>query len=471
MLDLKQKEDDINKNILKYDYISELSSDIALEWDFTSDKRVYSKKITDMLGYEDEEINGISGWLQIVHPDDKNLVQLNFNKYLYGELDYYSQEYRVIKKSGEYIWIRVSGKLLKDSNGKANYFFGVITDISKIKEEAKKFLHLSYFDSLTGLSNLTKFKNEVNSVTSDGSKEEYLFVTLDFDNFKFINESFGYEVGDLILLESSERLRDLIPEKFFSARYENDQFFLFIKINRRKIEDIIKKIRDIFSYPFSIEGKTFYISASIGAVIYPKSGDNYEKLFKNAQIALDNCKKTGKGGYSLFLEPTIFGTSDTLGNDNSRYEDKIVVDFEKDTLEIFFQPTFDLSEGRASSFETLARYLKSDGRYINAGEFIPTAEEDEDKINELSINITRKTFEKIRKFNEINGKEVKFSINLSPINLIDKSFINSFLDIFEEYRIPYQNIQIELSEISMVDYLDSLKDNIIFLKDKGVGIV
>lgn len=177
-------------------------------------------------------------------------------------------------------------------------------EYEEVKEAEKKNRQLAHYDSLTGLPNrlflMEKLFLAMNSAKIN--KESIAVMFVDIDDFKKINDTYGHETGDKLLIAISQRLNKNLRSIDTLARLAGDEFVIVLaQIKESKgVEQIAQKIKQSFDFPFSIEANNIDVGLSIGISIYPEDGEDIDKLIRNADFAMYNAKKAGKKDYKFF---------------------------------------------------------------------------------------------------------------------------------------------------------------------------
>lgn len=169
-----------------------------------------------------------------------------------------------------------------------------------IREAFDDLKKAAYSDSLTGLPNKTAFLNYLEKHTIE--KEPFYFAYIDLDNFRYINDTLGHKAGDEYLSFIAKGLADACEENEFPARLGGDEFGILFpgKASNEDIEKRIEKIFQNFGKFWKKENHQFFISFSTGVAKYPGDGTNPSELYKNANIAMNQVKKSGKNSIIFF---------------------------------------------------------------------------------------------------------------------------------------------------------------------------
>lgn len=178
------------------------------------------------------------------------------------------------------------------------------TEYTKIKVSEKISKHLSLHDSLTGLPNRLAFKDRLAWAVSNALRSESRFAVMyiDTDGFKQINDTYGHEIGDQVLIEVAHRLKGSIRSTDCVARLGGDEFSIIL--NQLKDDDdakiVAKNLTKAFEAPILVNAIEIHLSASIGISLFPKHGQDPTELLKLADMAMYRIKKNGKCGYAFF---------------------------------------------------------------------------------------------------------------------------------------------------------------------------
>ena len=236
----------------------------------------------------------------------------------------------------------------------------------------------AHYDSLTLLPNRFLFRDRVERALEFSIREnEYLAILfIDLDKFKDINDSLGHVAGDEILIEVSILLKENIRSYDTLARFGGDEFAILLagynELNEL-ITNLIRLSNRIVSRmrkPFLIKKRQLYITPSIGIAIYPRDGDNYDDLLKNADSAMYNAKRKGRGKYEFFERAYNVAVNERL-----ELETELRQAFEKNQFELYYQPKINCKTNRFYSAEALLRWNHPEKGQIQPKKFIPIAEE------------------------------------------------------------------------------------------------
>jgi diguanylate cyclase (GGDEF)-like protein len=314
--------------------------------------------------------------------------------------------------------------------------------IMKIKND-RKLLSLAYQDPVTGLNNRTLLKELLPSVIIKNKKNNQALVLINCRNFKFINQSFGFDVGDSILSEIGNRLMQIdISSEIF--RFTSDRFVVYIDDYKTKSNLIEKlnKVNELFSQPFMLAGANQYLDVQIGIVEIEDVDKTIDEILKDASYAIDNIRHPSNNNYLFFNE---------LMNNKLMREEKILQEIHKalenndfDKLFCHFQPIVDVESNSIVSFEALARMKSEQLGMINPHEFIDIAER-----NQLITTLGKHILLCVCNFlTEIKHefKDIRVSINVSVIELFREDFVKGVLKTLKNQNVDPSLITLEITE-------------------------
>ncbi|MDQ0444177.1 bifunctional diguanylate cyclase/phosphodiesterase [Methylobacterium persicinum] len=247
-------------------------------------------------------------------------------------------------------------------------------DITERRRSEERLRFLARHDALTRLPNRLQFEEFVArelAICAD-TGEDVALLCLDLDDFKHVNDLFGYPAGDRLLCEVATRLRALLGKRCVAARLGGDEFaVLATGLNGTKTPAVAAQaVLDALSAPYADGERWLDVGCSVGIALFPRDGTTCEKLLSASDMALVRAKKEGKGAYRFF-EPTM----DAAARERHRLVLDLRAAIGTEQLELHYQPQFDVDSNRACGFEALLRWTHPEHGPIPPVQFIPLAEE------------------------------------------------------------------------------------------------
>jgi diguanylate cyclase (GGDEF)-like protein/PAS domain S-box-containing protein len=251
---------------------------------------------TRITGYSKQEAKGNNPGLLHSGKHDKKFYQD-----MWGQITkkgYWEGEIWNRRKSGE-IYPEFLTISTVPQEKKKFYYVAIFSDISFLKEDSKKKLHLAFYDPLTKLPNRTLYLDRIKNIieeSKNNKKNKIAIFYMDLDKFKSVNDTYGHYVGDLLLHNIGKRLMSLVRAGDTIARIGGDEFTAILKIedDTFSASDLAYRILENIEKPFIIEKHKIGISISIGYCFFPKDAKTIEELIKKADKAMYTAKKTGK---------------------------------------------------------------------------------------------------------------------------------------------------------------------------------
>ena len=270
-------------------------------------------------------------------------------------------------------WLSISA-IVDDTTDVVSHHIALFADITHIKRSEKRLRHLALHDALTDMPNrllLTeRIEHAINRYKEGGRQFALLFI--DLDDFKFINDTYGHAIGDLILKESVIRLRGSLRQEDTLARFGGDEFVVLIET----LDDlsyagvIAQKLLRCFEAPFLIESTQHFMHASIGISTYPDDAKSAEMLISCADASMYEAKQAGKNCYVFYTKEI----SEAL-EERMLLESQLRKAIDQGEFEMYYQPQIFLSDAHVVGVESLIRWHHSELGFVSPDRFIPIAEQ------------------------------------------------------------------------------------------------
>lgn len=293
-------EEALRQSEAMYRLLTDNSADVIWTVDLEDNFTYASPSVFQLLGYSPEEIAGIKMadvlTAQSYQLAKKTLIEdLKRIRTASGRHKDRYLELEQVRKDGTTVWTEVNTRFVRDGNGAIHSVVGVTRDITRRRQTEQELHYIAYHDGLTGLYNRKAFiellENEIKYAQRYQSGLALLFI--DLNKFKQVNDTFGHEVGDLLLKAVAERLKVGVRETDLIARFGGDEFTIILRSPEKiHADQVARRIVESFARPFYFGGTTIdFVGCSIGIAVYPKDGDATAALMKNADLAMYEAKK------------------------------------------------------------------------------------------------------------------------------------------------------------------------------------
>jgi diguanylate cyclase (GGDEF)-like protein/PAS domain S-box-containing protein len=261
-----------------------------------------NQALADLTGYPRAELTGKS-FADITHPDDVDAEPEAIRQLVAGERRRHLTEKRCVRADGRLVWVSLSLSPVRDEAGNTLYLISQMQDVTKRKRTEAKLAHQAMHDPLTGLPNRTLFTDRMQLARARlerGGSLALLFC--DLDDFKEVNDSFGHEAGDRILMQVADRLRSILRPSDTVSRFGGDEFALLCEgVEPEAAERIASRIAEAFSAPFVIDGnEEVSLSASTGIVFTGDPDVELDRLMSDADLAMYTAKQNGGARHAVF---------------------------------------------------------------------------------------------------------------------------------------------------------------------------
>ena len=274
-----------------------------------------NQSLCKLLGYTREELLQRT-FIEVTHPDDKEITDEQARKLIEGEINSFQLEKLCVRKDGRPVWVQSTVSLLRDNSGAPLNFIGQIEDITERKRSQDEIRQLAYYDVLTGLPNRRLLLDRLNQALAQAQRHQRSLAVmfLDLDRFKDINDSLGHDVGDELLKVVAERLELCVRGGDTVSRQGGDEFVIILsEISLQQDAALVaEKMLALLSEPVIIQRHKLKITTSIGIAIYTvDSADDAVKLLKKADIAMYKAKEAGRNGFLFYLSTNGVPESET----------------------------------------------------------------------------------------------------------------------------------------------------------------
>lgn len=470
-LSRKHAEEALRESEERYALAVRAANDGLWDWDLQTDKMYFSPRWKSMLGWEEHEISDSPDeWFRRIHPDDVDRVRADIAAHLEEQTPHYEDEYRVLHRDGNYLWMLGRGLAVLDRNGKASRMAGSQTDITRGK----------VVDVLTGLPNRVLFMDRLTRSFERARRRKdktFALIFLDLDSFKLINDSLGHLIGDQLLvaiagrLEGTVRAGDSVARmgrNHTIARLGGDEFTILLEeiATAHDAMRVADRIASDLSTPFLVGGQELFPSASIGIAIYNPSYQTPEELLRDADTAMYSAKASGKGRYEVF-DANMRATAIARLQLETEFRRAI----ERREFENYYQVIVSLQTGRVCGFEALVRWKSTTRGLISPGEFITMAEET-GLIVPLGQWVLETACQQMRiwqaRFTE--DPPLSINVNLSARHFLQSDLLQQCRAILYETQLSNSSLNLEVTESAMMPDPEAAIDLMVQLKELGIKI-
>ncbi|MGG1595504.1 EAL domain-containing protein [Terribacillus saccharophilus] len=302
--DRRNSEEALRQSEARYRLIAENMTDLLCIIDWDGYFKYASPSHVTVLGFPAVAYEGKYAG-DFMHTDDRRKVREQMDEMVATQKGTVLK-FRFKNIRGDWIWLEGKANPIFDENGVFNHFLVVSRDITERLELEEKLTYMAYHDTLTGLPNRRLFKEKLDQALEETkqTKKKVAVMYLDLDNFKYINDTLGHDVGDELLNQFAQRVKECLREEDVLSRQGGDEFTILLP-GIEEEQDAIRiadNIRASFQRAWNIGRNLFKTTSSIGIAFYPAHGKKGYELMRSADTALYQAKKDGKNIYRSYLE-------------------------------------------------------------------------------------------------------------------------------------------------------------------------
>lgn len=388
---------------------------------------------------------------RFIHPEDQDIYYLSRKKILNTQ-EQQSFELRLQMQNHAELWVYVVASI--DKKSEDNYEFRlVLTDISDRKVYENELNRIAKYDALTNLPNRTLLSDRLYQGMTFAlrHKQPLAVLYIDIDGFKAINNKYGHEFGDQVLILLAERMKKSMRKEDTIARFGGDEF-VAILLDLTSVEyaiPIINHLTDIINQPINIDDLTVQLTASIGVSIYPqKEHVDTDILLRQANQAMYHAKLSGRDKYHLF---------NTKNDDTLRYKYKFIERMNQalkaSEFCLYYQPKVNMKTGKVIGVEALIRWQHPTKGLLTPSEFLPIIAG-----NPLIVKLGNWVLETAVMQMELwlaQGLGLKVSVNIDALQLKEDNFVTNLQNMLAKHpTIHPENLGLEILESGQLDDLE-----------------
>ena len=376
--------------------------------------------------------------------------------------DFESQAYR---RDGSVIWISENARAVKDPNGTFLFYEGTVEDITERKLQETVAQYQATHDALTGLLNRNALASRLSEALARRQAQDYVAVLyVDLDQFKYVNDSLGHQMGDQYLRIVASRLSACLRSTDSVARQGGDEFIILLEplSSAEEAAQIAQSILSSIALPWRINEFDIQATCSIGISIAPSDAVDADTMLRHADAAMFRAKSLGRNHYRHFTS--------SLGNksfDRLEWINRLRNALTNNEFRLHYQPKIEVLSGRIIGAEALLRWRTSDGTMISPADFIPLAEE-VGLIVPIGEWVLKEACHMNRSWQKAGYRPIPVAVNISAIQLERDDLVEKVMRILEETGLTPHYLEVEITESALMGDVDQSINTLERLRSAGV---
>lgn len=360
-------------------------------------------------------------------------------------------------------WLTVSA--IRDDQGAVTHYLGSSSDLRQIKAAESQLKALMHFDTLTGLPNRTLLQDRTAHAisTAQRAKESVCMMLVSLDHFKLVNDTLGHKVGDGVLIEVAQRLGEALREQDTVSHHAGNAFTIILPNTRADgAAHVASELLWKLAQPYGGDEYKIPMTACIGLSVYPDNGNDFDALYKAAEIALHRVQALGRDNFQFYTEGMY---NEVIARDTMSKALRLAV--ERDELQVLYQPLVDLQTGHISGMEALLRWHHPELGTVSPVVFIPLAEET-GLIRSIGEWVLRRVCADQRAWLDQGLDTPHVAVNVSPVQFRDPAFVQTVALALSDHGVASSRIHLEVTESALMADAQRCEEILHTLKKMGL---
>lgn len=425
-----------------------------------------NRAFTDITGFSRDEVLG----------ENPNIMQSGRH-----DESFFQDMWRSISTDGQWqgeIWDRrkngeiypkwLSINAVAGGAGEEDKYVGIFSDISLIKRTEERLHRMAHYDALTNLPNRTLFQDRLEQSIRQAERKENMaaLMFIDLDRFKLVNDTYGHQAGDQLLVEVARRLEQQVRRSDTVARLGGDEFTIIISDVERidAVAQVAQKIIEVLAEPVMLNGDPIYTSPSIGIAIFPLAGFDADAITKAADMAMYRAKEAGRNNYQFYRHDV-----NDMSHSFLHLQSEMRQGIDDGDFYLCYQPQLDVATGKVMAVEALLRWCHPQRGVLLPKEFIAIAEET-GFIVELGAWVLEQACLEAKRWHVMGFNDLRIAVNVSAVQLNRDDFVDTVEAILTRTGLPGSMLELELTESSVMHRLEEKENLLHQLRELGITI-
>lgn len=347
--------------------------------------------------------------------------------------------------------------------------FGDLASVALEKDvNRKQIAHMAFYDQLTGLQNRVSLARYMEQELLPGRQGDAtgVFMVIDVDELKAVNDNFGHLAGDQIIVSAGRNIVAAVGAAEYVFRIGGDEFVVVLpgRMPREAVAEVAERLREQLCAEYEVAAEKLYLSASIGIALYPEDGETAAEIMKKADMAMYAAKKAGRNCWSFYEERLLKDTQEKLLLTNGLRRG-----LERNEFLLHYQPQYSIAGDTIVGFEALLRWNSAEHGAVPPMRFIPLAEQS-GLIIPIGLWVLQQACRFARRLADSGQGHLRVAVNISPRQLLAADVVERVQGVVQEAGIAPEQLEIEITESVLIESLDEGVAKLVQLQELGIDI-
>jgi diguanylate cyclase (GGDEF)-like protein/PAS domain S-box-containing protein len=404
----------------------------------------------DITGYRREQVLGQTSAMLSSGRHDKAFYQAMWSELL--ATGHWSGEIWNRRADGALLAELLRITAVRDEQGRHTHYVAIFSDITRLKRQQETLERLAHYDPLTGLPNRVLLTDRLETQLAQAARrrEPLAVCSLDLDGFKDVNDAWGHPVGDELLVQAAERMRQTLRGGDTVARLGGDEFVLILDHapSEAEVGAVAERVLAALAEPYALMGHSARVTASMGIALYPQHGSTPERLLRNADQAMLRAKRQGKN-FACFVDGD---EADVAAREQHAHALRAAL--LGDELCLHYQPKVDARTLRPVGAEGLLRWQHPERGLLAPGEFLPQIHGTELECD-IDWLVLEQGMAQLGRWSR-EGHDMSLSLNLCAATLLHPQFAPRVAQLAREHGVPRGRLELEVLETAALTDLSAV---------------
>ncbi|HWO61219.1 MAG TPA: EAL domain-containing protein [Umezawaea sp.] len=427
----------------------------------------FNESLLGLLKYEEDALRSVAP-SSLLHPDEQEAMTLVMRRILAGDLDHFRGEARLLRDDGEIVETLIALSLVRTPAEEPAYFVAMIENMNELRALQSQLVRQSLHDVQTGLANRPQYLGWLEAASGTHGPKDLVLVHFDIDGFRVVNDAFGHDVGNRILVDFANHLRAVFDGVGQIARIGPDEFGVLVKDPKdtRSVIALVEEALDLLTEPVYIEDHGIGVTASVGVVARQSRGVDASEMLRCADITVGWAKADGKAQWALYDRER-----DLRDREMCVLAASVPGGLELGEFRVDYQPVYSLADRSLVAVEAKPRWHHPDRGVLDPEQFLPLTSS-----TGMMLRLSRWTVERAcedagRWFAEFGDTTPVLTTDLTARHCQEPELVAEIGHLLQRTGLPARQLQFELHASLPSLITDDQADELDILASRGVRLV